>query len=124
MSRQYKPVEISPEAYQHDARLSPERALLAEVLMQAIRDIIDANVGKRCGAHHYKRLALLWLNDDNEQSDFGFTFVQCCDYLGLEAEQIRRIIRENIHLEKFQSSIGSNASKAAKIAWRRRVPKS
>jgi len=116
---------ISPfdyEGYEPDASVTGEKALLAELLMQAVRDIIDADVGKSSGSDYQRRLAQEWIYDDSENSDTGFTFVQCCDWLGLDARTVRRAIRECLSKESFRGHIerGSRLNSYC-IAWRKRI---
>jgi hypothetical protein len=122
MTNQYKPVGVSSEAREPDALLSPERAMLAETLMQAIREIINSEtVGKHSSAKHYGKLATLWVEDDAESLAGGFSFIEVCDYLGLSPHAIRRAIKEKRHLREFQQYVGCSLRGLTGFAWRRRV---
>jgi hypothetical protein len=72
----------------------PEIALLKEILRQAVRDIVDMNLGKRCAAPHFKRSAQRWIeNNDNLSDETGYTFVRVCEELNLDPAFVRQEIK-------------------------------
>lgn len=121
--RPYTPIDNSPGENSNDVSLSPERALLAEILMQAIREIIRIKEGSRSPDNHHGRLALLWLEDDSESSEGGFTFVQICGYLNLSPQEIRNVIKRKLLDTEFQKQVGCSLRGQEGFAWRRRVMK-
>ncbi len=73
---------------------SPEKSLLIEVLKSAIRDILNANQGKRCSEAHHRRSAVAWIESEDIKGEYHFTFVEVCDALNLEPLDLRRKISQ------------------------------
>lgn len=61
--------------------LSPERELIGEVMLRAIRDLLEPE-------HHHFASVWIWRRYKYKPSPFSYEW--CCEVLGLDAEELRK----------------------------------
>jgi hypothetical protein len=88
--RENTPVDIE------ETKHNPERQLLAEVLLGAIRDILNNTTDSE--AQKIRREALEWFN---KSSIKPFSFVWICQSLDLEPKTIRRVVGDMLQRGSF-----------------------
>jgi len=101
---------VAPEIVYYNNAVSPERLLLIEILKSAVRDIIHGELeNRRSAEYHYRRNALYWINSNDEKGTHHFTFVEICDELRLEANEVRRNIFAAIESGRAQGLFDKRA---------------
>lgn len=76
-------------------RNTPELRLVAAVLRDAL-NILGGGDHSARDSHLYHARALDWVTEPNAAGGRGFTFSECCDFLGLETSRVRSTIMQNL----------------------------
>jgi hypothetical protein len=92
------PKEFRPkfEAFSEEQIYSPERSLVAAILLRAIRDVSKSRFwGRQLSGNNlditegHKMAARCWFLTDETSEEF-FTFIDCCYWLQIDARELRR----------------------------------
>lgn len=92
------------------AKDSPEKTLLAAVLLRAVRDVIVYSRGRTPEEERVAEAARQWIFEDTDDDDSHFaSFVNICQVMDLDHERVRDRVRAlcTVDLDPPQLGLGS-----------------
>lgn len=97
------------------APYSPEKALVAAIMLRAIEDLLEPS--------EYKK-TMCWFEYKGKESDFGFTFKQCCHILGWDREVVMPHIIElyDFAIKDIKRQTAPRKIQLREVPYLRRIP--